>query len=262
MSWYPEATQVPLPHFGYPKGTRGQNNILAVVHHIAEGHWATLIDPGFWATRNGGTGGSVHFAVSLAGEVVQFVDIADAAYGNGIVLNPSWKYAMPGNPNEKTVSIEHEGFTGNPWPEAQYQASKKLTDWILGRALIPANVDTVIGHYRIDSVNRASCPGSAWPIDRMLAELNAPPIQEDQLAGFTDEEKRALHELAALHLDGRTFAPGPPGRSLLIGMMDQHRDLKTDAGRDRAIVRAKEAVQRWARPYPPSGGAPADDTQD
>lgn len=178
MSWYPEARKIPLPFFGYPSGERGGNNILAVVHHIAEGHWATLIDPGFWATRNGGTGGSVHFAVSLAGEVVQFVDIADAAYGNGIVINPSWKYATPGNPNEKTVSIEHEGFTGEPWPEAQYQASKKLTDWILGRALIPANTDTVIGHYRIDSVNRASCPGSAWPINRMLAELNATEEEE------------------------------------------------------------------------------------
>lgn len=192
MSWYPEATQVPLPYYGYPRGEKGGNNILAVVHHIAEGHWATLIDPGFWATRNGGTGGSVHFAVSLTGEVVQFVDIADAAYGNGIVLNPSWKYATPGNPNEKTVSIEHEGFTGEPWPEAMYQASKQLTNWILGRALIPANTDTVIGHYRIDSVNRAQCPGSGWPIARMLAELNG--TEEDEM---TDDERAALAWLVA-----------------------------------------------------------------
>lgn len=91
-----------------------------------------------------------------------------------------------------------------------------------------------------------------------------PPIQEDDLAGFTDEEKRALHELAALHLDGKTFAPGPPGRSLLIAQMDAFRDLKTDAGRDRAIVRAKEAVQRWARPYPPAttGEAPGSVEED
>lgn len=91
-----------------------------------------------------------------------------------------------------------------------------------------------------------------------------PPIQEDDLAGFTDEEKKALHELAALHLDGLTFAPGPPGRSLLIAQMDQFRDLKTDAGRGRAIVRAKEAVQRWARPYPTAttGAAPGSVEED
>lgn len=180
MSWYPyNDVVVPLPWFGYPAGEKGGNNILAVVHHIAEGGWSTLINRDFWASRNGGSGGSVHFAVSKSGQVAQFVDIADSAYGNGIVANPTWKYATPGNPNEKTVSIEHEGFTGEPWPEAQYQASKKLTDWILGRALMPANTDTIIGHYRIDSVNRAQCPGSGWPIARLLAELNG--TEEDEL---------------------------------------------------------------------------------
>lgn len=187
MGWYPAAdVVVPLPYFGYPAGEKGGNNILAVVHHIAEGHWATLINPDFWASRNGGTGGSVHFAVSKSGQVAQFVDIWDAAYGNGIVKNPTWPPALNGNPNEKTVSIEHEGFTGEAWPEAQYQASLKLTDWILGRALIRATPDTVIGHYRIDSVNRANCPGSGWPVARMLAELNT---EEDEL---TDDEKAAL----------------------------------------------------------------------
>lgn len=192
MSWYPyNDVVVPLPWFGYPAGEKGGNNILAVVHHIAEGGWSTLINRDFWASRNGGSGGSVHFAVSKTGQVAQFVDIADSAYGNGIVANPTWKYATPGNPNEKTVSIEHEGFTGEPWPEAQYQASLKLTDWILGRALLRATPDTVIGHYRIDSVNRANCPGSGWPVARMLAELNA---EEDEL---TDDEKAALAWLMA-----------------------------------------------------------------
>lgn len=66
--------------------------------------------------------------------------------------------------------------------------------------------------------------------------------EEDELAGFTDEEKGALHELAALHLGGRTFAPGTPGRSALIGIMDTYRDLPDDSARRRFDRRARELI--------------------
>ena len=184
MGWYPDAKRIPVSTFGYPQGTKGGNRPIAVVHHIAEGYWGTLTNPGFWESPH--KRGSVHFAVSFAGEVAQFVDTDDAAWGNGIVKNPTWPPALSGNPNEKTVSIEHEGFTGVTWPEAQYQASKRLTRWILETHGLDAGTDTIIGHYRIDGVNRANCPGSGWPVARMLAELNT---EEDEL---TDDEKAAL----------------------------------------------------------------------
>ena len=194
MSWYPAARRIPLDFYGYPSGDKGGNQVMAVVHHIASGWWGTLIDPGFWQSRNGGSGGSVHFAVSLTGEVVQFVDTADAAYGNGIVLNPSWPPASIGNPNEYTVSIEHEGLTGVPWPEAMYQASLKLTRWIMQTHDLALTPDTLIGHYRIDSVNRAQCPGAAWPAERYFAELEEPDM--------TPEEARAIARAEAIAILG------------------------------------------------------------
>ncbi len=198
MPFYEKAIQIQLPWFGYGQGVKGQvrsNGLAAVVHHIAEGSFSTLCSRDFWGTRNGGSGGSVHFGVAKDGRVVQLVDIWDAAYGNGLIANPSWPWiaAHPGvNPNLATVSIEHEGFTGDPWPEAQVQATTELTRWILKWFGVKATTDTVIGHYRIDSVNRALCPGTGWPRDRIIAALNE---EEDDLAGFSDEEKAFLHDL-------------------------------------------------------------------
>lgn len=184
MGWYPEAKRIPVSTFGYPQGARGGNRPIAVVHHIAEGYWGTLTNPGFWESPY--KRGSVHFAVSFSGEVAQFVDTDDAAWGNGIVKNPTWPPALSGNPNEKTVSIEHEGFTGVPWPEAQYQASKRLTRWILATHGLDAGADTIIGHYRIDGVNRLLCPGKAWPLERMLTDLNTEHEEDELLAEYKD----------------------------------------------------------------------------
>lgn len=190
--WYPAAQPLRLPWFGYPSGAEGGNDVRAVVHHIASGWWSTLIDPAFWQTRNGGSGGSVHFAVSLAGEVVQFVDTADAAYGNGIVLNPSWPLVSLGNPNEHTVSIEHEGLTGEPWSQPMYAASLALTRWILKAYGLTAGPDTLIGHYRIDSVNRAQCPGSSWPIARYLTDLLEVDMTPDEVRAIARHEAIAV----------------------------------------------------------------------
>ena len=196
MSWYPAAQRIPLPWFGYPAGEHGGNHVMAVVHHIAAGWWSTLINRDFWQSRNGGAGGSVHFAVSRTGEVVQFVDTADAAYGNGIVLSPSWPPVSLGNPNERTVSIEHEGLTGLPWPEMQYQASLRLTRWILNTHELAVGPDTLIGHYRIDSINRANCPGSAWPAGRFFTDLS------DEEPDMTPEEVRAIARAETIAIVG------------------------------------------------------------
>lgn len=178
--WYPEANRIPLPETAYwPRA----NEPIAVVHHIAEGYWSTLTDPGFWSSR----GSSVHFAVSKAGEVAQLVPLSGAAWGNGLVQNPSWPLLTPENPNKYTVSIEHEGFTGQPWPAEQVAATIRLTAWILDGIGAVAGVDTVIGHYRIDSVDRRNCPGSGWPVTDILEQLGA---------GLDDESAAAVRRIA------------------------------------------------------------------
>jgi len=189
-TWYPAADlNIPLPPecYGYPAGTRDQNQPIAVVHHIAEGYFSTLTDPGFWLSR----GSSVHFAVAKDGRVAQLVAIDNAAWGNGRVQHPTWPLLTPTNPNLYTVSIEHEGFTGDPWPIAQVDASIELTRWVCDVAGIDPSANTIIGHYRIDGVSRANCPGTGWPIDTILYQL-----QHAQGAIFTPAELATIRRTA------------------------------------------------------------------
>jgi hypothetical protein len=110
------------------------------------------------------------------------VKVEDAAWGNGHMREPDlsipwlrfcWENGI--NPNLKTISIEHEGFTGDPWPEAMYQASLALSVWLVDtyhfRHFLVALDHRFIGHYRIDSVTRANDPGAGWPRTRLFQDL-------------------------------------------------------------------------------------------
>ena len=70
---------------------------------------------------------------------------------------------------------------------------------------------------------------------------------EEWIMALTDERRAALETLADLEIAGKTFAPGEPGRGLLIRMMDVFRDLSDDAARNRALNGAGAAVKRWGR---------------
>lgn len=75
------------------------------------------------------------------------------------------------------------------------------------------------------------------------------PTEEEQLEmSFTPEELAALHKLAALDADGKTFAPGKPGRTALITLMDTVRDLPDDAAREKFNRRLEKMVKRMAAP--------------
>jgi len=160
------------PYFGYPDGTHGRNGHkpIAIVMHIAEGYLSG-IDAWFNSPRNPGS--SSQYAIGKNGEIHQYVREDDAAWANGPVNKPTWSLLIPGvNPNLYTISIEHEGFTGEPWTEAMFQSDVWLIKGIIDWWDIPPDRDHIIGHYQIDGVNRAHCPGTGLPWDRLLAELN------------------------------------------------------------------------------------------
>ena len=63
-----------------------------------------------------------------------------------------------------------------------FQADLWLIQQIAGRWKIPYDKDHIIGHYRIDSVNRRDCPGTGLPWDRLLHRAQGhqpvtPPVQ-------------------------------------------------------------------------------------
>ncbi len=161
---------VKSPNFGYPRGTKGRNGhkVVAIVDHIMDG---TLAGTDAWF-KNPKSVASAHFGIGKDGTIHQYVDVDDAAWANGRVRNPSWSLLKPvHNPNLYTVSIEHEGRPGDIMPEAQYQATLRLHRYLIDRFKLPVNRDTIIGHYRIDSVNKSNCPGPTFPWDRLFKDL-------------------------------------------------------------------------------------------
>jgi N-acetyl-anhydromuramyl-L-alanine amidase AmpD len=175
--WMPNAERIPSPNF---TPGRGGHTIAAVVLHInqSSGNAAVswLINP----TSNV----SAHFEVFKSGRIVQMVSILDTAWANGLsyqgghwvspeghIVSPPWSGLVPGvNPNATTVSIEHEGNTGEPWTDAMIAADAKILTWIGQQTgLAWRRHDTLIGHYEISPLDRAQCPGTGCAWDRIIA---------------------------------------------------------------------------------------------
>lgn len=113
------------------------------------------------------------YVVYKDGSIEQWVEEDDAAWHAGQANSPDPLLSLEGrNPNRLYIGIEHEGFTGEPWTEEMMQADLWLLRQIRERWGIEYNENNLIGHYRIDSINRRNCPGTGCPFERLLAELN------------------------------------------------------------------------------------------
>jgi N-acetylmuramoyl-L-alanine amidase len=116
---------------------------------------------------------SSQYVVYRDGSIEQWVDESDAAWHAGQVNSPDPRLALEGrNPNRLYIGIENEGFTGERFTGEMVQANLWLLRGIRERWGIEYNANTLIGHYRIDSINRARCPGSGCPLDWMISELS------------------------------------------------------------------------------------------
>lgn len=72
---------------------------------------------------------------------------------------------------------------------------------------------------------------------------------------LTPQQQASLIKLADLDINGKTFAPGTPGRSLLIQLMDFYVALPDDEARKKFSRRLDKMMGAMAGPV--SGGAPA-----
>lgn len=206
---YPEAELHPWKYKSAsgPTFYKGQNKPIAVVIHIMQGHASTAIQ---WAAE-GHYGASWSFTVTKAGEVYQHLNFSDGGYHAGEVKNPTWDLYNGHNPNLYTVGIEHEGFSGKPYPDAQIEASTKLCRWILDTIGQPVDRDHVIGHYEIDAVNRPNDPGPTFPWDRYM-EL----VKGDE--GMTPAEIARMEKLEDIvnRIDIQSIILGPDGAGYSI----------------------------------------------
>jgi N-acetylmuramoyl-L-alanine amidase len=180
-------------------GRRG-NKVIAIVNHITAGRFPGCLS---WM-RNPQAQASAHYLVTRDGEIYQMVKDEDISWHAGAVKNPSWKMHNGINPNYRTIGIEHEGYQGNggdgSLTETQYQATLWLHRQLIAKYGIPVDRDHIIGHYQIDSITRANCPGPKFPWKRLMQDL---------AGGYTKtvEIQVGGKALTGILMDEATFAP-------------------------------------------------------
>lgn len=190
---------------GSPNMTSGRagQRVIAIVDHIMAG---TLAGCDSWF-NNPTSKVSAHFGIGKNGELHQYVRTGDTAWANGIANRPDttidWirnAIANGANLNALTVSIEHEGLSGQPFTEAMYQTSLRVHRYLIKQYGIPIDRQHIIGHNKIDSVNRSGCPGAGFPWDRLFRDLLAGEPVTPPPVVITDAQKKALWA------DNRTIA--------------------------------------------------------
>jgi N-acetyl-anhydromuramyl-L-alanine amidase AmpD len=189
--WYPQAEK-----FETTKFYLGNQGRRAVVMHIAEGSYEAAVRWLQDAQLNPNS--SAHFIIAKDGRVAQLVSVNNGAWANGLRWNvdatqpnsgywtnprgvrvkPSWQDIVPGqNPNFYTISVEHEGFYQEVWTPEMYAANNKLLVWLANEFdLWWVPYRNLIGHYAIDNVDRANCPGPHVDFVKMAADANTARI--------------------------------------------------------------------------------------
>lgn len=198
---YPGALWLPMQHFGFGVAFTPRYVIL----HATAGD----VTPQAVQRTCDERGTSVHFSIGMDGTVAQHVPLDQAAYGNGVITAGADGWWYP-NPNNYTVSIEHcKGDTANAseLTLAQRQASFALVAWLCDRFGIAKRAadasSGLTGHYSIDPVNRARCPG-AYPWADLFASLNGGPQGGNNMGWNRNQDGTATDTLG--HQAGTGFA--------------------------------------------------------
>lgn len=156
-----------------------------ILHGTAGGSSAQNIASYFAQTQGTANEVSSTYIDGQDGAIVQCIDENNGAYGNGILTagheafwdNYKDSNGQTINPNLITISIEHVKSAtdnSNALTPAQQASSFKLINDICDRWNIPKHAADgsggITGHYSIDPVSRANCPGP-YPWDQLWTYL-------------------------------------------------------------------------------------------
>lgn len=162
--------------------SRNGEKVLAIVDHISDGTIGSLTS---WFNTVSNTGSSAHFAIPRTGStILQFVDTDRAAWHAGIKFSAypkdqckselvRDKYGV--SVNSYTVGIEHEGYKGNgvdgTLTSSQYDLTVQLHRFLIEKYNIKIDRKHILGHYEIDPIRKAYCPGKNFPWTNLMSDL-------------------------------------------------------------------------------------------
>lgn len=187
------------------KGTAGNNywpgrdgqTAVAIADHIMEGS----IESTWGWFKNPASEVSSHFGIAKDGRIWQFVDVANTAWTNGNLepgldltapwLSECWADGVKSkqiNPNKRTISIEHEGHTGDVMPSKQYYTTLELHKFLIAQYKIVPDRKHIVGHYQISPKSKPNCPGVGFPWSQLMADLNSTNVDGFSLNDFQVKE--------------------------------------------------------------------------
>lgn len=219
---YSKAQWVPTSHYWTGRG--GYKASWIIVHGTAGGSSADEV-AGWFQSNNPPT--STHFVVGRDGSVVQCVHETDSAWGNGVLSaghDSFWQESV--NPNLQTISIEHvkpDPNNSTELTQEQEAASFQLIAYLCAKWQIPARpadaAGGITGHYSIDPVNRADCPGN-YPWQALWSFLGGNPLN------FNTPSPSPGQSLA-IGSGKVTRAPLSPGFLGIVEAIDEYEELPT-----------------------------------
>lgn len=161
-----------------------------ICNHISQGNAQSCIE--WFSTDSTNKESSAHFLVAKDGNVYQFVDIHDNAWGNGLKADEiklstlSVVKSRSVNPNWYTVSIEHEGVyevTKGALTKEQLESTimlhKYIVDYVKDEFNIDITVDRnhIVGHFEIKPQGKPNCPGKLFPFDEVINGVLKEPVK-------------------------------------------------------------------------------------
>ena len=150
VSEYPGAQWIPTSCANKCTAGRGGAKVEYIVIHDTEGGWDASV-----ATLQNDGGKSVQYIVGTDGKVAQFVTEDTTAWHAG-------NYYF----NQRSVGIEHVGYSSKPYTEAEYAASAKLVDHLAKKYGVGRDRAHVIGHEQIPNgtkISESAAPCSGTP---------------------------------------------------------------------------------------------------
>lgn len=174
-----------LQEWGYPMGAPRSvppaDKAFSVIHITGNSRLPSAEGELAWRINDPGLQNSATFFVNRDGTIWQGLGdpLHMDPWSNGDINRPDLTNPRIAavvrdgvNANQRTlVAIENVGYEpGSPITAAQEKACARIIAYYHAVAKVPVNRQTVIGHYQINSVTRANCPGTDKRlIDRIVA---------------------------------------------------------------------------------------------